>query len=224
MLKPLTFAASLAIALGASGLALAGDHFGHSYPSSQGDIPSPQGVYASAQGDYGCDTGCAPAKKHRLCDMFKRREKCTTYEWVLKKKRCGGLMGMLGHKKSDCGGGGYDAGCSTCGGDVAYPSGQWPSAQGYDVPSAYGAGQMAPTSYGTGQYGTGQYGAGQMGAGQMGAGQMNYGGQMDSGGSMMPSGGDSVSPAPELPEAATPPGEAPQARNGGLLFLAPSGN
>ena len=110
--------------------------------------------------------------------MFKRREKCVSYEWVLKKKHCGGLFGgMFGHKKSSdcgtCGGGGYDTGCSTCG-DVVYPSGQWPSSQGYDV---YGAGQMAPTSYGAGQMAPTTYGAGQMNSGY-GAGQMGTGGGM----------------------------------------------
>jgi len=144
MLKPLTLSLSLAVALGASSLSLAGHHG----PSAQCETPSPQGIYPSAQG---CGDVCGP--KHRglgLCNFFKHRQKCYTYEWVLKKKRCGGLFGHHG-------GGGCGNACDTCG-DVIYPSGQASgqilgSGQGYAAGQTYGAGQAAPVGQtgGTGQ-------------------------------------------------------------------------
>ena len=115
MLKPLTLSVSLAIALGASSLVLAGHHGGGAMPSPQGSYPSAQSVLPSPQGDLGCgDTGCgevcAPKKKcclHGLLELCKPKPKCYTYTWVLKKKKCGGGLfgGLCGHKdKGDCGG------------------------------------------------------------------------------------------------------------------------
>lgn len=204
MLKPLTFSLSLAVALGTCSLGLA-DHFGGyasgQYPTAQGQIPSAQAVYPSAQ-DF-CDTGyevpCAPAKRHRLCDLFKKREKCYTYEWVLKKKRCGGLFG---HKHgNDCG-----PVVEECVGCEVVPSAQYPSAQ---VPSAQAV-YSAPQSYAAPQGQT--YGAGQFApAGDAAPTAPN---------------GDSVPAAPEAapPDTADPVGEEPQANNSSLLFLAPAGN
>jgi hypothetical protein len=197
MLKPLTFSVSLAVALGACSLGYAGGHH-KSLPSAQGIAPSAQGILPSPQGEV-CGDICGPRKRCHLFDMFKHREKCYTYEWVLKKKRCGGLFGHRGH--GGCGG---DV-CGGCG--EVYPSAQWPSAQG----GVYGTGQAEV--YGAGQMG-GAYGAGQMGTGQMGG----------PAGTVTPSSGDNVGPAPEAaPNTANPPGDE-TASNGSLLFLAPAGN
>src|SRR4051812_11386225 len=95
MLKPLTLSVSLALALGACGVSMAGP------PDNQGCAdcglagpgpgyanPSPQG-FASPQGGGGAVAGavaggqnCGP--KHKLCG-FLHHEKCYTYQWVQKK-------------------------------------------------------------------------------------------------------------------------------------------
>lgn len=143
MLKPLTFSLSLAVALGTCSLGFAGGH-GKSLPSAQCETPSAQCALASPQGDS-CGDICGTEKKCHLLDMFKPKPKCYTYEWVLKKKRCGGgLLGGLMHGRKGCGG---DA-CGSCGGDVVTPSAQWASPQGG---GAWGSGQAG--SWGTGQIG-----------------------------------------------------------------------
>jgi hypothetical protein len=198
MLKPLTSSVSLAVALGACSLGLAGHH--GTYASEQG-YPSAQcATVPSAQ----CETGCGPVAKKScfsgLGNMFKHREKCYTYEWVLKKKRCGGLFG--GHHNKGCETG-YAGGCDTCG-DV------YPSAQGapFAAPQSYGAPQAysAPQAFGAGQMGS--YGAGQAVP------------TTAPGTGTAPATGDEVIPPP-------PAGDEPadtQASNGSLLFLAPAGN
>ena len=141
MLKPLTLSLSLAFALGATSVSMAGHH-GATYASGQCAAPSGQCAMPSAQ----CGTTCAPKKPcclTTLCNNLKRmctpKPKCYTYTWVLKKKRVWG-----------CHGGGNACGspaCETCG---VYPSGQGyaaPSGQGYAAP----AGQ---TAYSMPAYGT----------------------------------------------------------------------
>jgi hypothetical protein len=157
MLKPVTFSVSLAVALGACSLGLAGGH-GKSLPSPQGVAPCEQGVVASAQSE-GCGGigGCGPvAKGGCFGDLFKHKAPQYQYEWVLKKKRVWTFttpaFGGHGHK-------GHGAGCDTCGGGYGAPA-SYASPQG--VPSGqsiYGSGQGA--SYGTGQA---SYGAGQIAA------------------------------------------------------------
>src|ERR1700756_2881589 len=113
MLKPLTLSLSLALALGACSVSMAG-LFGHDSGCSTCGLASPQGVVtpsaqyapvASAQCDTGCTTGCAPAKSCGLKNMFSglHKPKVYSYEWVLKKKR------VWGHKASSCG----TVGCDT---------------------------------------------------------------------------------------------------------------
>jgi hypothetical protein len=208
MLKPLTFSVSLAVALSACSLGLAGHH---DAVYATGQCASPQGVLASPQGycETGCATPCAPAKKHCLANLFKHKPKCYTYEWVLKKKKCHGGHGNACET-------GYTGGCDTCGGGV-YPSAQgvpYAAPQAYGAPQAFGAGQMG--SYGAGQMGS--YGAGQMGA--YGAGQAVPTTTTVPAGN---GGGDVVPPPPGSADPATD-GTAPQASNGSLLFLAPAGN
>lgn len=209
MLKPLTLSVSLAAALVAGSVARAGGH-GHGAPApapipsaqvapTEQTLPSPQGVY----------TECLPAKKcfdlsglgHGLkkvghgikCSipkihLPKPEPKCYTYEWVLKKKRCGGgLLGMF----SKCGHGGdsYVA-------DTVYPTSQaLPSGQGGDV---YGTGQAGPS----GQIPSGQFGTGQIPSGPFGAGQL-YGAPEampgEAPGMMVPAEGDAAPAAPEVP-------------------------
>ena len=139
MLKPLTLSLSLAVALGAASMSLAGHH-GKSMPSAQCETPSAQCDTPSAQ----CETPCAPKLRCSLFDRFKPRPKCYSYEWVLKKKRCGGgLFGGLHNRGGACGG---ETACDSCG--DTYPSAQWPSAQGGVWSSGQG---YAPASYGSGQ-------------------------------------------------------------------------
>ena len=181
MSKLLTINTCLAFALALGGVAQAGGH-GGSFPSPQGYAPSPQGYAApSAQSispsPQGYAETCAPAKHcgfkmPKLClpkismpkiCLPKPAPKCYEYEWVLKKKRCGG--GLLGkcfsHGAADCGNGGGVYATEQYASPQAYGSGQaYPTAQYtgdvYGASQAYGAGQ----SYGSGQ----AYGAGQMGA------------------------------------------------------------
>jgi len=240
MLKPFTLSVSLAVALGASTVSLAGGH-GGAMPTPQAFaseqvMPSPQGTsYA------GCGETCAPAKKkHCLSNLFKHKPKCYTYTWVLKKKR------VHGHKSSSCGGCG-EVSCGSCASEAVYPSAQggYPSPQGevYPTGQVYGAGQAMNTGsvYGAGQAisAPATYGAGQMGGATYGAGQL--GGA--TGGSMAPApgaGGEDVPPPPAVNRGegagATPntPAPAPPAAGGddnaangpqsSLLFLAPAGN
>jgi hypothetical protein len=152
MLKPVTFSVSLAVALGACSLGLAGGH-DKSLPSAQGVAPCAQGTLASAQsggcGDIGGCGGCGPvAKNGCFGDLFKHKAPQYEYCWVLRKKRVWtfttpALSFGHGHRGG--------AGCDTCGGAIT-PSGQWASPQ---------AGPSGQATYGTGQasYGTGQYGA-----------------------------------------------------------------
>ena len=81
MFKPLTLSLSLAVALVASSVSMAG-HFASPQSSPQGVVASSQ-CLPSAQ----CDTGCAPAKKHCFTmPKFCFPKPVHTYEWVLKKK------------------------------------------------------------------------------------------------------------------------------------------
>jgi hypothetical protein len=138
MLKPLTFSVSLALALGFCSLGMAGHH--SILPSGQCEYPSAQAAPSGQCDTGGCGDVCGPVKrKHRLCDLFKHKPKCYTYEWVLKKKRCGGLF----NHGNSCG----QTSCDTCG---VTPSAQWASPQGeYGSPQgapAAPAGQAAPAA------------------------------------------------------------------------------
>jgi hypothetical protein len=143
MSKSLTLSMSLALALGFTGVSLAGHDSGCStcgIASPQGSVVSPQ---SSPQGGYETCGTCAPAKKHfsfklSMPECLKPKPKMYTYEWVLKKKR------VHGHAAS--------TGCDTCGTAVT-PSGQYSSPQAtyaapqasYAAPQAYGASQtMSP--------------------------------------------------------------------------------
>lgn len=142
MLKPLTLSVSLAVALGACSVSMAGLHGGGcGLASSQCPAPSAQ---CSPQST--CGSPCAAKKPCCLSGLFKHKPKTVCYEWVLKKKHCGGLFGH---------GGGS---CSSCGtsimasGQCASPqaSGQvYGAGQAYGAAQAYGAGQaMAPAATG----------------------------------------------------------------------------
>jgi hypothetical protein len=137
MLKPLTLSVSLAVALGMSSVSMAGLH---NKGCSTCGLASPQGPIASSQcavpsAQSACGDVCANpcAKKCCLSGLFKHKPKTYCYEWVLKKKHCGGLFGHKG-------------GCDTCGSPV-YPSAQYASPQAYGSGQAYGTGQV----YGAGQ-------------------------------------------------------------------------
>jgi len=205
MLKPLTLSVSLALALGACGVSVAGHH--NNEGCSTCGIASPQGTVMSPQTTaslQSCDT-CAPAKKKHCLKMPKMPKmslpKCTyTYEWVLKKKK------HWSHGSKSCGGCG-SSGCNECAGEAVYPTSQvaptaqapWaaPQASPYGAPQAspYGAPQASP--YGAPQaapYGTGQH-------------TFNHPGEM------RPAlAADEVPPAPTI------------ANQSSLLQLSPSGN
>lgn len=185
MLKPLTLSLSLAVALGAASMSLAGHH-GKSMPSAQCETPSAQ-CAPSAQ----CETPCAPKKHCALFDLFKPKPKCYSYEWVLKKKRCGGGLFGKHHKGGDCG----EMACDSCG--DAYPSAQWPSAQG------------------------GVWGSGQAYVGGHGSGQMAPAGQIAPAPAMAPPAPPAAEPPP-APDAAPPP--PPPAAPTALLNFSPAGN
>ena len=195
MLKPLTLSLSLAVALGATSVSMAG----HTYASSQAPCAAPSGQCAMPSSQCGttCAPTCAPKKKCNLfsgmgnmCSGLKKlctpKPKCYTYTWVLKKKRVWG-----------CHGGGNSCGqpaCETCG---VYPSGQAaPSGQSYVAPTGQTA-YSAPV----------------------------YGGSMAGGLIPTPAPaiataptGDEAPPAPEIPSAPTGPQSS-------LLFsTTPSGN
>nr|WP_233579182.1 hypothetical protein [Tautonia sociabilis] len=153
MSKRLTMSVSLAFALAmSSGVALAGGH-GGALPAPQGLAPSPQGVMAAPQGYVEYAEPCPPKhcgfklpeiclpKLHmpkicmpKIClPKIECAPKCYEYEWVLKKKRCGG--GLLGacHKHDECGYG------------EVYATEQYASPQAapaYPTGQVYGAGQM----------------------------------------------------------------------------------
>ena len=126
MFKPLTLSLSLAVALGACSVSMAG-HFA----SSQ--CASPQGgACASPQSSCLPSSQCSLPTKHW---NFHLPKPCFTYEWVLRKKMVW-----------SCG----NAGCNTCvmPSSQCAPSGQHlGSAQSW--PTVYGG------TYGSGQYGTG---------------------------------------------------------------------
>jgi hypothetical protein len=116
MLKPLTLSLSLAVALGACSVSMAGGLLHGNSGCTTCGIASPQGIVspqASAQCAQPCATPCAPKKKcfsmpHlNLGSLCKPKQKCYTYTWVLKKKRVWG----------GCGGNS----CAPC---ATYPSGQ----------------------------------------------------------------------------------------------------
>lgn len=182
MIKSLSLCLGLTLALAVGTVAKAGGH-GGAMPAPQA-IPSAQ-VVASGQGGGYVD--CPPVdpcakKKHcfslpKIClpkiHLPKCPPKCYTYEWCLKKKRCGGgLLGLF----NKCG---HDGDCGDGGGwsEPVYATGQQVAA----APSA----QAWGTGQGGGAYGSGQiYGAGQVG----GSGQFGGSGQM--------------APAPGIMEAA----------------------
>lgn len=139
MFKPLTLGVSLAVALGASSVVLAGGH-GKSLPTPQGPVPTEQ-VVPSAQ----CAPACGPVAKKCFTLPHISLPKITfnhnySYEWVLKKKHCGPWFtvtkGGHGHKAPA-------AGCDACAAPSVYPTSQYAS------PQAWGSGQAA--TYGSGQ-------------------------------------------------------------------------
>jgi hypothetical protein len=157
MLKPLSLSVSLAVALGACSVSLAGGHHGKSLPSAQCETPSAQSLPSSQCISDGCGDVCGPVKKHSLfggCDLFSKLKPKHeyTYEWVLKKKKVHN-WNLFGHKKAGCG----EPVCDSCG---TYPSGQsWGSGQALgasQIPATYSApqggysapqgGQMAPAA------------------------------------------------------------------------------
>jgi hypothetical protein len=154
MFKPLTLSVSLAIALGASSMVLAGGH-GKVMPAPQGPCPAPP-CLPTAQ--------CAPAPCGPLakCKLISFNWGCLpklqinhnyTYHWVLKKKRCGPLFTLT----KGC----APAPCDSCGPAGVYPTAQYAGGGVAPAPQAYGSGQL-------GTYGSGQiYGAGQMGGAEM---------------------------------------------------------
>src|SRR4051812_44825162 len=121
MLKPLTLSLSLAVALGACSVSMAG-LFGGGGGSGCGTcgLASPQSVMPSSQcaPSPQCNTGCGGGMPS-LCGGKKlfscfNKPKCYSYEWVLKKKR------VWGCHKNTC-----STGCDTgCGGSPIYPSSQ----------------------------------------------------------------------------------------------------
>ena len=150
MLKPLTLSLSLAIALGACSVSMAGGLFHGNSGCSTCGLASPQGV-VSAQAPVAssqCDT-CAPTcapKKHCnpfaglhgcLSKLCTPKPKCYTYTWVLKKKR------VWGHHNNGCG----DSGCNTCASPI-YPTGQAasPQAAAYGAPQSVYSAPAAPTT------------------------------------------------------------------------------
>lgn len=203
MLKPLTLSLSLAFALGASSVSMAGGLFGHDSGCTTCGLASPQGVVtpsaqyapvASAQCETPCETPCAPAKSCGLKNLFSglHKPKVYTYEWVLKKKR------VWGHK-NPC----SAPSCDTCTTPTVFPSSQgYASPQGYSSPQAY----AAPT-YGSGQ----AYSAPQATSVTAPA--------------PAPA-GDEAPPAPEAPAPAAPAPAAPAANapQSSLLFSTPAGN
>jgi hypothetical protein len=125
MFKPLTLSLSLAVALGACSVSMAGI-----FASSQ--CATPQSPCASSQSCLPSAQSCLP-KKHW---NFHLPKPCFTYEWVLKKKMVW-----------SCG----NSGCNTC----PMPSSQCgPSSQilgsGQAFPTTYGSGQVYGGMYGSG--------------------------------------------------------------------------
>lgn len=148
MLKPLTLSLSLAIALGACSVSMAGGLFHGNSGCSTCGLASPQGVVSAPVASGQCDT-CAPTcapRKHCnpfaglhgcLSKLCTPKPKCYTYTWVLKKKRVWGHGG--------CG----NNGCNTCATPI-YATGQAaPSGQGapaYGAPQTTYAAPAAPTA------------------------------------------------------------------------------
>lgn len=136
MLKPFTLSLSLALALGACSVSMAGLFHGGSSGCSTCGLASPQSAVVAPSSQCAPTSACAPKKR---CNLFSglsnwcNKPKCYTYTWVLKKKRvrnCG-----------SCGGGG----CNTCSSPV-YPTGQgYSSPQGYSAPT-YGSYQTTYAS------------------------------------------------------------------------------
>jgi hypothetical protein len=204
MLKPLTLSLSLAVALGACSVSMAG-----LFASSQ--CPSPQGPCASPQSSCLPSPQCAPRKHWN----FHFPKPCFTYEWVLRKKMVW-----------SCG----NSACNTC----VTPSSQCgPSSQilgsGQAYPTVYGGtygtGQMI---YGAG---TGA-GAGAMTTPPPAGGEMTGPATTTAPtGTEVPEppkvDTPVTTPTPEPPGPAgaaptpTPPGPGPQSS---LLFSTPSGN
>lgn len=217
MLKPLTLSLSLAVALGACSVSMAGLFGGGSGCSTCG-MASPQSVMPTAQcapsAQCGTPCGTSGCGGKKLFSCF-NKPKCYSYEWVLKKKR----IKSCGNKGMGCG----STGCETC----ASPA--YPSSQGYASPQVYGSGQ----AYSSGQaYGGGaSYGSGQaFGTGQAyGAGQ-SYGAPQATSASAPAPVGDEAPPAPEIapappaPAAPAPPAPAANAPQSSLLFSSPAGN
>jgi hypothetical protein len=129
MLKPLTLSLSLAVALGFCSVSKAG----LCNKMASGQCPTPCASEQCPQPSAQCPAPCK--KKCCLSGLFQHKPKCYCYEWVLKKKKCGGMFG-------------HNNGCDVCGSPI-YASGQCGSAQAYGSGQVYGAGQsggMAPMS------------------------------------------------------------------------------
>lgn len=172
MFKPFALTLSVAVGLVAGNVAKAGGH-GHAAPSPQ-VIASPQ-VVATEQCAPAYTECAVPAKKcfdlsglgcklsglkHGIKNCIptihipKPKPKCYSYEWVLKKKRCGGgLLGGCGKHGAteECG---YaDPGVYATGQNLGSPQGVYAAGQG----GTYGTGQAG--TFGTGQiYGGGATG------------------------------------------------------------------
>ena len=227
MLKPLTLSLSLAVALCASNVSLAGGHAGGcatcGIASPQGGIvtPAPQGYIPSGQSiiyDGGCGDACgtpcaAPAKKCGLlgglggCFSGIKMPKlhCPKFHlesyYVTKKK-----WRLV--KETPC-----DTGCGEPACDTCLPA--YPSHQGGVIASPQGWGGASGQGWGgpSGQYAPAPAPA-PLPAGQISAAPA---GQIYS----------EAPPAPPAPPAAAPPAPAAPAAAGqasSLLFLAPSGN
>lgn len=150
MFKPLTLSVSLAIALGASSMVLAGG--GKSLPTPQGPVVSEQ-CLPTAQ-TCAPKVGCSLLSKCKLpkidwCSIPKPHFNHNyTYTWVLKKKHCGPLITWdKGSKHAGCDGCGGGVPCNNVAG--VYPTSQYAAPAPSGQAAAFGTGQAG--TYGTGQ-------------------------------------------------------------------------
>src|SRR5512135_3066348 len=213
MLKPLTLSLSLAVALGACSVSMAGPFHGGGSGCSTCGLASPQGAVPSAQAPVVPSAQCeAPSPCGGRCmkgPRFHWPKPTYCYEWVLKKKRVWGC-----HAPS---------GCETCG-PAVYPSAQGviPSLQAYGggqtyvSGQAYGAAQAAPTS---GQITPGP--APSPGEEAPPAPEVAPAAPAAPGAAPAPAAPAPPAPAPPAPPAPAPPATAPTSS---LLFSTPAGN
>jgi hypothetical protein len=199
MLKPLTLSLSLAVALGACSVSMAG-LFASPQCSPQVPCASPQSCLPSAQ--------CAPKfclpkiclPKICLPKICLPKPTCS-YEWVLKKKICWTWPTPV---------------CSPCSPQCAP-----------QCSPQLGSSQAYPTTYGSGQIYGGAYGAGQMTAPPPApAGEMApapAGDEAPPAPEVAPAA--PAAPSPSAPEPPAPPApSAPTGPQSSLLFTTPSGN